>query len=260
VWPQPNDEQVLKLARALAPFVRFLNPEIVGAVAEDNRRLGAEWRTRLEGLDINPAIYLWEGSPCSFPGVRRYAGQIERVVFQQRANSDEVLPQCLDLDDNDYPRHLWAFVFTGTGFRKKGPIGYELAHLFDHKEHGNRWRHELDLPPDAEEPAPLFGLFTSAANSVYTPAAFVRPTDHSPKLRNLLQRRALQLYGRICRIVPPPLAVKPCEDTKWALDNFQWSEPVGDMGRLPDFLVFRRQQMVRLLERRSAVLRPRRHA
>ena len=33
VWPQPNDEDLLELARAMAPLVRFLDPAIVGAVA-----------------------------------------------------------------------------------------------------------------------------------------------------------------------------------------------------------------------------------
>ena len=255
VWPQPNDEDLLKLARAMAPFVRFLDPGIVGAVAEDNRRLGAEWSSRLEALGIDPAIYLWEGSPCSFPGVRRHAGRKEIAVFRQRAAPDEAPSQCLALDDNDYPRHLWAFVFTGKPFRKQGPDGYQLAHLFDHKEHGNRWRDELDLPPDADEPAPLYGLFTSAANSVYTPGAFLRPTDFSPKLRSLIQRRALQLYGNICRVVPPPLAVKPCEDPNWVLDDFRWSAPVGGMDRVPDFLEFRRERIGELIDKRYAALR-----
>ena len=35
-WPQPKDEDLLELARAMAPFVRFLDPGIVGAVVEDN--------------------------------------------------------------------------------------------------------------------------------------------------------------------------------------------------------------------------------
>ena len=110
-------------------------------------------------------------------------------MFRQRAAPDEAPPQCLALDDNDYPKHLWAFVFTGKPFRKQGPDGYQLAHLFDHKEHGNRWRGELDLPPDVEDPAPLYGLFTSAATSVYAPGAFLRPTDFSPRLRTLLSHR-----------------------------------------------------------------------
>ena len=101
VWPTPSDEDLLELARAMTPFVRFLDP----------------------------AIYLWEGSPCAFPGVRRYAGSTEIAAFRKRAAADEAPRQCLALDDNDYPKHLWAFAFSGKPFRKRGPTGYQLAHL-----------------------------------------------------------------------------------------------------------------------------------
>ncbi|MDE0195385.1 MAG: hypothetical protein OXP08_07515, partial [bacterium] len=252
LWPAPSDGDLRELARALTPSVRFLDPGIVYAVVEDNRRMRADWSCRLEALGIDPAIYLWEGSPCVFPGVRRYAGSTEIAVFRQRASADEVPKQCLALDDNDYPKHLWAFAFTGKPFRKRGPDGYQLAHLFDHKEHGNRWRDELDVPPDAREPVLPYGLFTSAANSAYVPGPFLRPTDFSPDLRGLVQRRALQLYGSICRIVPPPLSVRPCEDRNWSLDGFHWSAPVGGMDNVPDFLAFRRQRLEELFDRRRA--------
>ena len=252
VWPQPSAEDLLDLARAMAPFVRFLAPDIVGAVAEDNRLMGPEWSSRLRALGIDPDIYLWEGSPCAFPGIRRYAGSEEQAVLRKRAAPRAAPPQCLDLDDNDYPKHLWAFVFTGKPFRKQGPEGYQLAHLFDHKEHENRWRNELELPPQAEEPAPLYGLFTSAANSVYAPGAFLRPTDFSSNLRSLIQRRALQLYDDICRIVPPPLKVKDWGDPNWATDKFPWSAPVGGMDHIPAFLDFRCQRMTELIGKRHA--------
>ena len=254
-WPTPGDEDLSELARAMTPLVRFLDPGIVYAVVEDNRRMGAGWSSRLKALGVDPAIYLWEGSPCAFPGIRRYAGSTESAVFRQRAAADEVPPQCLALDDNDYPKHLWAFAFTGKPFRKRGPDGYQLAHLFDHKEHGNRWREELDVPPEAGEPVLPYGLFTSAANSAYVPGAFLRPTDFSHRLRSLIQRRALQLYGSICRIVPPPLSVKLCEDRNWSLDNFQWSTPVGGMDNVPDFLEFRRERLGELFDKRHAALR-----
>lgn len=255
VWPRPNDEDLHDLARVMAPLVRFLDPGVVDAVVEDNRRMGADWSARLEAFGIDPAIYLWEGSPCAFPGVRRYAGSTETAVFRQRATANEVPPQCLSLDDNDYPKHLWAFVFTGKPFRKRGPDGYQLAHLFDHKEYGNRWRDELDLPPGSKEPVLPYGLFTSAANSAYVPGAFLRPTDISSRLRSLIQRRALELYGNICRIVPPPLAVKPCEDPNWDIDNFRWSAPVGGMDNIPDFLEFRRKRVGELIDKRHAAMR-----
>ena len=254
-WPTPSDESLRELARAITPFIQFLDPRIVSEVAEDNRRMGGDWSSRLGALGIDPAIYLWDGSPCAFPGIRRYAGNTEIAVFRQRASADEVPAQCLALDDNDYPKHLWAFAFTGKPFRKRGPDGYQLAHLFDHKEYGNRWREELDILSSAKEPMTQYGLFTSAANSAYVPSAFLRPTDFSPRLRSLLQRRALQLYGDICRIVPPSLAVKPCEDPSWSLDNFRWSTPVGGLDNIPDFLEFRRVRMKKLFDKRHAFLR-----
>ena len=254
VWPTPGDQELLDLARAMTPFVRFLDPGIVHAVTEDNRRMRAEWSLRLEGLGVDPAIYLWEGSPCTFPGVRRYAGSTEIAVFRQRATADGLPQQCLALDDNDYPKHLWAYALTGKPFRKRGPDSYQLAHLFDHKEYGSRWREELDFLPSAEEPPLPYGLFTSAANSAYVPGAFLRPTDFTPRLRSLIQRRTLHLYGSVCRIVPPPLAVKSNEDPDWDLGSFRWSKPVGDMDKVPAFLEFRREQMEALFNRRQAAL------
>ena len=250
-WPQPRDEDLLDLARAMAPFVRFLDPGIVGAVVEDNRRFGGEWSISLEALGIDPAIYLWEGSPCAFPGVRRYAGSTEIAVFRKRAKTSEAPPHCLSLDDNDYPKHLWSFVFTGKPFRKRGPDGYQLAHLFDHKEYGNRWRDELDARLGAEESVLPYGLFTSAANSVYAPGTFLRPTDLSPRLGSLIQRRAQQLYGNICCLVPPPLVVKPCADPDWVVDEFRWSAPVGGMERVADFMEYRRERIGELIEIRA---------
>ena len=156
-------------------------------------------------------------------------------MFRRRASAKEVPAQCLVLDDNDYPKQLWAFAVTGKPFCKRGPDGYQLTHLFDHKKYGNRWREELEILPSATEPASLYGLFTSAANSAFVPNAFLRHTDFSPSLRSLMRRRAVQLYGDICCIVPPSLKVKPCEDPSWSLANFQWSPPVGSLEKLAIF-------------------------
>ena len=190
-WPQPSEETLFTLAQALAPLVRFLDPAIVGAVAEDNRQRRSEWSPRLEALDIDPDIYLWDGSPCAFPGVRRHAGDKEISAFRNRSAPEAPPVHCLALDDNDHPKHLWAFTLTGRPFRKRGPDGYQLAHIFDHKEHGNRWNEELDVAAGGRNPRPLFGLFTSAANAAYLPAAFLKPTDFSHRLRTLLQGRAV---------------------------------------------------------------------
>ena len=104
---------------------------------------------------------------------------------------------------------------------------------------------------DVWVPVLPYGLFTSAANTVYAPGAFLRPTDLSPRLRSLIQRRAQQLYGDVCCLVPPPLAVKPCEDPDWAVDKFRWSAPVSGMERVADFLEFGRERIGELIKMRT---------
>ena len=255
-WPQPSEEELIKLGQVLALLVRFLKPGIVAAVAEDNRLFCQEWSRRFTECGIDPAIYLWEGSPCAFPGIRRHAGGKEIAQFRNPTPTDrQTLRDCLAIDDNDYPKQLWAFVFTGKKFQKKGPDGYQLGHLVDHKEYGNRWREELYFVDGAGELPPLFGLFTSAANAAYLPSAFLRPTDFSSELRLLLQRRALQLHGSVCRVLPPSLDVKPCNDPSWDLERFSWGTPVGEMTNVQAFLEFRHERIAELFEKRRATPR-----
>ncbi len=254
-WPQPSETALLELAQVLAPLVRFLDPEIVAAVAENNRRYRTDWSRRLLKHGIDPEIYLWDGSPCTFPGVRRHAGSKEISAFRPQSHPDAFPRHCLAVDDNDYPKHLWSYVLTGKPFRKKGPDGYQLGHLLDHKEHGNRWREELDLLSRSEEPLPLFGLFTSAANAAYFPSAFLRPTDFSFRLRSLLQRRAKFLYSGVCRFLPSGLDVKPCDDRSWHLDVFDWAPPVGGKTHLSVFLEFRHDRIDELFRTRDEALR-----
>ena len=254
-WPQPSEAALLELAQILAPLVRFLDPEIVAAITGNNQQHRTEWSRRFREHGIDPEIYLWDGSPCAFPGVRRHAGSKEISDFRRQSAPDAFPPHCLAVDDNDYPKHLWAYVLTGRPFRKKGPDGYQLGHLVDHKEHGNRWREELTLLPGSDEPSLLFGLFTSAANAAYFPAAFLRPTDFSFRLRSLLQRRATSLYSSVCRILPPGLETKPCDDGSWQLGQFDWAPPVGPTTGLPAFLEFRHGRIEELFRTRDEGLR-----
>ena len=113
----------------------------------------------------------------------------------------------------------------------------------------------LNLAEGASGPSSaLYGLFTSAANTAYLPASFLRPTDFSSTLRSLMQRRALALYGGVCRMVPPPLVAKPCKDPRWSVDGFRWSAPEGDMTNVPAFLKFRRARLNELIEKRFAAV------
>ena len=236
---------------------RFLKPEILAAIAEDTRRHATEWSLRFRECGIDPAIYLWDGSPCVFPGVRRHAGSREIAEFRRQSPQDTPPPHCLAIDDNDYPKHLWAFVFTGKSFRKKGPDCYQLGHLVDHKEHGNRWREELRVVGEDREPPLLFGLFTSAANTAYFPSAFLRPTDFSFHLRSLVQRRAQHLYSDVCLVLPPGLELQPGIHPSWEPERFQWNAPVGQPTHVPAFLEYRRRRIDELLRNRADALRSR---
>ena len=236
-WPQPDEADILKLAHTVAPLVKFLHPDIVAAVVEDNRHHLLDWRSKLAEVDIDPDIYLWEGSPCAFPGVRRYTKK-EEPSFRDRTKN---FPHSLWLDDNDFPKHLWAYVLTGRMFKKQGPRGYELAHLADHKEYKNRWRDEFSLDFQAAPP-PLFGLYTSPANTVYVPNGFLRPTDFVNPLRALLLKRAYELYGRICTLAPPPLRERELDDSAWNPAHFTWGGPVGDVQKVDSFLEYRQRE------------------
>ncbi len=256
-WPQPDENDVLQLARVITPLVRFLHPQIVQRVVDDNGVNRRTWSAELLRIGINPDIYLWDGSPCAFPGVRRHAGSQEIAQFKGRAGASSERPtDSLRLDDNDYPKHLWAYVLTGGPFRKRGPKGYQLAHLADHKAHENRWREEFKVEPSTNPPSnppPLFGLYTSPANLAYVPSNFLKPTDFSGTLRSLLLSRAFQLYGSVARLAPPPLVEKSLPNSEWHPDNFQWGDCVGTVDHVDAFLQYRERCMNELI-RDSAML------
>jgi hypothetical protein len=82
---------------------------------------------------------------------------------------------------------------------------------------------------------------------VYMPVGLIRTTDFSFALRNLLQRRAVHLYGGFCNLLPPRLAVKSNESDKWALEAFNWSDPVGTMDNMEAFHHFRSEELREML-------------
>ena len=194
-------------------------------------------------------------SSCVFPGVRSHVGSTEPEALKQHTAAAEIPTKCLVLGDNSkYPKHLWAFVFADKPFRGPDPPSYRLAHLFNRKGHGNLGAGELDILPGAEKSPLPCGLFTSPPCSPYVPSGYRGSVESSSMLRQLIQRRALQLYGDVCRIVPPDSAIGACQDPKWTLKNFPWSKPVESVRNVPDFSEFRRQPMEVLFAKRYAAL------
>ncbi len=252
-WEQPSPEGILAMAHLAVPFVRILNPDIVRAVVEDNELHRTDWIEVLQERQIDPAAYLWEGSPCAFPGVRRYAGSREIAMHRGHTelNENQTL-NALALDDNDSPKQIWSFVFRGAQFSKFGPGGHALAHLADHKDHGNRFEQEFEVAEDREGIRPLFGLYTCPSNTVYIPSSLIKPTDFVGTIRALLIRRAQQLYGSFCQMLPPFLRIPQTSSPEWDVSEFKWGDPVGTTQNIASFLKFRGDRMQKLIHSSGA--------
>jgi len=231
----------------------MLHPDIVRALVEDNEQRRSHWEDKLAARSIDPRMYLWERCACAFPGVRRYAGSTEIAQHRGRADATSKVVDAVQLDDNSFPKQLWSYAFLGKKFQNIGPSGYALAHLSDHKAYKNRAADEFDVDVDGPPLQPLYGLYTSAANTAYMPSTLIKPTDFAWPLRNLLQRRAMDLYGDFCQPLPPHLRVRKATSAAWALDGFEWSEPVGSVENMGSFLEYRSAVMERLHLGRHAI-------
>ena len=187
-WEPPSDNDIYQLAQITTKYIRFLNPKIVKAITEENKKHHDDWRKLLKQKKVNPELYLWDKSPCCFPGVRRYTNS-EKKNFRKRKGKN-----ALRLDDNDFPKHIWSFILNGEEFKiKRGKNVYVLAHLFDTKKYKNRMEIELDFPKGEKFSEPYFGLFTCPTNTIYIPDELSAPTDYNPSFRRLLFQKAESL-------------------------------------------------------------------
>ena len=250
-WPnfgQISNEELLQLAELTTRHICFLHPDIVRSVVEDNERHRERWSLRFKEVGVDSSLYIWQNSPCAFPGVRRYAGSGEIAIYRGQKKMDARPPNALALDDNTYPKQIWSFIFRAKKFANQGPLGYSLAHLIDHKHYKNRATDEFDSSDIAQSKSTHFGLYTCPTNTVYMPSGLMRPTDFSFALRNLVQRKAEALYGNFCNLWPPHLSLKNSRADEWSTDRFSWREPVGTLEYVQPFLTFRNEIMEELIE------------
>ncbi len=247
-WKSPSDEELYELIKLTAKYTKFLHPEIVREIVKDNNYNKEVWSTKLDKHNISFSIYLWENSPCAFPGVRRHSGSKEIAHFKKHTKlSSHEIPHAVTLDDNDFPKQIWSYIFRENKFQKHGPKNYALAHLADHKEYNNRLFREFDVENKSEQHQ-LFGLFTCPSNTVYIPTSILRPTDFSPAIRKLLISRSHQLYGNFCNILPTWIKLNPELNIPWELSHFRWSDPVGEPNNVKMFLEFRKETMESILQ------------
>lgn len=241
-WQRPGEKTLLTLIEKVTPFFRFISPEIVAAIVEVNNSHRRSWRSKLRLRGIDPDIYLWNESACAFPGIRRHAGKKELASFNRTSEAADI-HDALELDGNTYPKQIWSFILRGSKFQNSGPGGYALAHLADHKDYKNRLLQEFDVL--GPYPAKLYGLYTAVSNTVYIPDNLIKLTDFNPSARLLLLNKAQSLYGDICNIVPPGLAVKGAQGL-WEVSNFDWGDPVKAEFPVQRFLDYREQVMEKL--------------
>jgi hypothetical protein len=207
VWPEPQPDEELALAEIVARYAQFLHPEIVQAIVEDNEKHRATWSEALKQRGIDPSAYLWPRSACTFPGVRRYAGSTEIAIFRKKAKGP--IKNALALDDNEYPKQVWAYTLTGKKFAKHGPKGYALAHLADHKTYKNKAESDFHAV-DGEDRTELHGLYTSArsrqplalpvhvvAHAAIGPVAVEHARQHEQQVRQAVQVLARRIAHRL---------------------------------------------------------------
>jgi len=249
-WPEwifPSDYELIEVLRLTAKYAKFLNPYLVEQVVIDNNKNKEKWIEKLKSRKINPEIYLWENSSCAFPGVRRFAGSKEIAFYRKHKQIEaEEIHDAVRLDDNDFPKQIWSIIFRGKPFAKFGPSNFALAHLADHKNHNNRMFDEFEVI-DSDKNIPLFGLYTCPSNTVFIPTSLLRPTDFSPFIRRILIEKANDLYGNFCNILPQHITFSEKNDHQIKFSDLEWSEPVGEIKYLNDFLKFRSEKMNQLL-------------
>ena len=66
-------------------------------------------------------------------------------------------------------------------------------------------------------------------------------------IRALLVRRAQQLYGDFCQILPPFLRIPKSVSPEWDVNKFRWAYPVGTTKYVQEFLDFRNDRLEKLI-------------
>jgi hypothetical protein len=191
-WLENKIELVNKdLARILGKLAYHLAPEIVDYIVKININ-DYDYFERLFGNKIEIGHYLFAGSACVFPGIRRYVSNKKDAAGKYDTKYRAIV------DDNVFPRHVWCFLINGKGFsgqnwKTAGLNEFELAHIFVHKE--SEIDNEKDFFREIYNGTCPYGEFTSAANVVLLPKGTVRPTDNSAVVKAVFYKRYIELYG-----------------------------------------------------------------
>lgn len=236
-------KDLVKMARVISKYVRFLDPAIVAAIVEDNRENSHDWRFRLSVRGVDPSLYLWEGSACCFPGVRRYLNE-EKGAWQ---NGPKVFKDALALDHDEYPRSVWSALMPRRAAEFEGQR-YGIFHPLNHKAINVQVDASLEVNTYLKGRG-LYGLFTSAANIAYAPNVLIGLMNTEHWLRTLFVERQTALYASVGAILPPRVSVRR-DKGEWNLKAFEWAPyESADSAHIAAFLAERRARIDALLKR-----------
>lgn len=218
-----GEQEEFGIALTLAKVCHFVHPQIVQAIQYANES-DADRLAEIIPEEVDQTAWLYPGSACVFPGVRRFVGRMN-----PKEKRKYVLSQKAIIDDNEFPRHLWAFLAGGTAYSGPSWIttslnGFELAHVYAHKT--NERRVEQDAFANVDATVSPDGLFTCASNVVLVPKGLAKPTDHLQSVKKAFFKRYVALYSE--NMLPGLSDLNETAIPSW-YGQLEWSEPI-----LPD--------------------------
>lgn len=234
-----------RIAEALAETAVHVSPAIVKAIAKANMDYRSEFKD-VRPKELDTSDYLFDGSACVFPGVRRFVGPANKGQRQKYIPSEKAV-----MDTNIFPRHIWTFLAAGKSYsgpmaKKVGLDRLELAHIFSHKV-GERELERRCFRRCSSRPRP-FALFTCAANVVLFPQGLAKPTDQLEEVRVAFFKRHVDLYGEAS--LPGLSGLKGTVVPGW-YGKLKWqepSEPPGWEEKVKDLLAYRHKRLIQIFK------------
>lgn len=174
----------------LSQLAYHIHPKIIQKI-QDRNRAELSYFTELFSDKVDIKHYLFDGSACVFPSVRRFiSGKGDKKIYN--------IAYKAIIDDNTFPRHIWCFLkngktYNGPNWRDSGLGEFELAHVFTHKE--SEIQFEKQFFREVQEGLFPYGDFSCACNVVLLPKGTVRPTDNSTAIKAAFYKRYIDLYG-----------------------------------------------------------------
>lgn len=184
------DEFEKDICSVLARLAYHIHPKIVERIQSRNIK-EFDYFKELFANKIEVGYYLFDGSACVFPGVRRY------VSAQGKLRAYNIEYKAI-IDDNTFPRHIWCFLengktYNGPNWKGTGFGQFELAHVFTHKE--SELEFEKQFFSTIQDNLYPYSDFSCACNVALLPKGTVRPTDNLRAIKAAFYKRYIDLYG-----------------------------------------------------------------